>query len=173
MDTNTTATTTAENSKPGVNENFISKEKLTTEDIALLLKHSCPSLNEQFSFKHAVNICIFMNKIKNVNKIKKELNDILEHKKALPFIVFNTGVRHKTKQGPGRYPEKRIKIILKGLKCFFATLAQKKNTDFSQAEIHTRATEGIKIKKLNYKAFGRANIKKNTKVNIYFKLTKI
>lgn len=54
---------------------------------------------------------------------KQYLNDVLEHKRCIPFIKFNGGIgrtklaiREGNASCQGRFPEKSIKIILKLLR---------------------------------------------------------
>ena len=57
------------------------------------------------SFKQGVEICNFI-KNKRVSDAKKVLEKVLEKKEAVPFRIYNRDLGHKTKIGPGRYPEK-------------------------------------------------------------------
>ncbi len=65
------------------------------------------------STKQAVEICNFI-RGKNVDRAIKELNDVIDKKAAIPFKRFNRGgVGNKPGIGPGRYPEKACREILK------------------------------------------------------------
>ena len=57
------------------------------------------------SFKQSVEICSFI-KNRNVNDAKKILQDAAEKKAAISFKRYNWDLGHKTKIGPGSYPEK-------------------------------------------------------------------
>lgn len=57
------------------------------------------------SFKQSVEICNFI-KNRNVGEAKKILEGAAAGKKAIPFRIYNRDLGHKTKIGPGRYPEK-------------------------------------------------------------------
>ena len=65
-----------------------------------------------FSFKQSVEICSFI-KNRSVVAAKKILNNVAEHKSAIPFKRFNFDLSHKTKIGPGRYPEKASKEFIR------------------------------------------------------------
>jgi large subunit ribosomal protein L22 len=71
--------------------------------------------NASISTKMSVEICSFIRK-KNLVKAKEMLQEIIEKKKALPIKRYNKDLAHKKKIGPGRYPEKACKEILKLLK---------------------------------------------------------
>lgn len=64
------------------------------------------------SFKQSVEICGFI-KNKNINQAKKILKDSVEKKSPIPFKRFVHDIGHKKKIGPGRYPEKSSKEIIK------------------------------------------------------------
>ena len=64
------------------------------------------------SLKQSVEICRFI-KYRNVSDAKKMLENVIEKKAAVPFNRYNTDLGHKTKIGPGRYPEKASKEFIK------------------------------------------------------------
>lgn len=64
------------------------------------------------SFKQSVEICSFI-KNRNVAAAKKILNNVVEHKLAIPFKRYNFDLSHKKKIGPGRYPEKASREFIK------------------------------------------------------------
>ena len=64
------------------------------------------------SVKQSVEICRFIEH-KNVTQAKKILQDVIEQKKAIPFKRYTFDLGHKKKIGPGRYPEKASKEIIK------------------------------------------------------------
>lgn len=57
------------------------------------------------SFKQSVEICSFIRN-KKADDAKKMLQKVVEKKIAVPFKRFNFDLGHKTKIGPGRFPEK-------------------------------------------------------------------
>ena len=64
------------------------------------------------SFKQSVEVCAFI-KNKNVNYAKKILKNVIEKKIAIPFRRYNWDLSHKKNIGPGRFPEKVSKELLK------------------------------------------------------------
>ena len=64
------------------------------------------------SAKQSVEICSFI-KNKGVQEAKNILKKDIEKKQAGPFKRYNRDRGHKTKIGPGRYPEKASEEILK------------------------------------------------------------
>jgi large subunit ribosomal protein L22 len=56
------------------------------------------------SFKQSVEICSHI-RGRKVVYAKKILNNVIEHKSAIPFKRFNFDLSHKKKTGPARYPE--------------------------------------------------------------------
>ena len=63
------------------------------------------------SFKQSVEICNFI-KNKSVSEAKKVLDKVVDKKAAVPFRIYNRDLGHKTKIGPGRYPEKASKHFI-------------------------------------------------------------
>ena len=64
------------------------------------------------SKKYAVEICSFI-KNKTIAKAKNELGNVIEEKQAIPIKRFTNGAGHKTKIGPGAYPKKASKEIIR------------------------------------------------------------
>ncbi len=64
------------------------------------------------SVKFSVEICRYI-KNKNVRLAKKMLQDVIDKKKAVPFRRYNSDLSHKTKIGPGRFPEKASKEFIR------------------------------------------------------------
>lgn len=64
------------------------------------------------STKHAIEICSFIRN-KQLSKAKGILTGVMNKKLAIPFKRFNSDVGHKTKIGPGRFPTKASKELLK------------------------------------------------------------
>jgi len=78
------------------------------------------------STKQSIEICKLI-KGKSVEKAKKILENV--EKKAVPFTRFNRDVGHKPGIGPGRYPIKTAKNILKVLKNAETNASQKGLSD--------------------------------------------
>ena len=64
------------------------------------------------SFKQGVEICKFIENKKTAD-VKKTLQGVIDKKIAVPFNRYNWDLGHKKKIGPGRYPEKASKHIIK------------------------------------------------------------
>jgi len=65
------------------------------------------------STKHSIEICNFI-RGRKLEKAKALLNEVINHKIAVPFKKFNKDVGHrKGKIASGRYPENACKAILK------------------------------------------------------------
>ena len=64
------------------------------------------------SFKQSVEVCSFIEK-KSAADAKKILQKVAENKLAIPFRRFNRDMGHKKKIGPGRYPGKTSKELMK------------------------------------------------------------
>ena len=63
------------------------------------------------STKYSVEICNFIRN-KNFNIARKQIQDIVEMKKALPIRRFGWDLGHKKEVGPGTYPVKAGKHFL-------------------------------------------------------------
>jgi large subunit ribosomal protein L22 len=63
------------------------------------------------SFKQAIEICNFLRN-KRLSFAKESLQEVIEHKKAIPMKRFNKNVGHKKGISSGRYPEKASSEIL-------------------------------------------------------------
>jgi len=64
------------------------------------------------SFKQSVEICNFIRN-KNINDAKETLQNVMEKKIAIPFKIYDFDLGHKKKIGPGRYPYKSSKEIIR------------------------------------------------------------
>lgn len=76
------------------------------------------------STKKSIEVCNFV-RGKSVQKAKRLLNDVLEMKAAVPFRRFFEGAGHKKGIGPGKYPIKTCKDILKIIELAEANAANK------------------------------------------------
>ena len=64
------------------------------------------------SRKDSIEICNFI-RGKKIAKVKEELKDVIDIKKAVPIKRFNKDRGHKKKIGPGKYPKKAAQEILR------------------------------------------------------------
>ncbi|MFH1054394.1 MAG: 50S ribosomal protein L22 [Candidatus Woesearchaeota archaeon] len=85
------------------------------------------------STKQSIEICKFISK-KKVDEARSMLQKVIEKKMAVPYTRFNGDIGHKRKIGPGRYPQKASKAILKMLNDIDAN-AQFKGLNTSQLVI--------------------------------------
>lgn len=114
------------------------------------------------SFKQSVEICSMMRN-RDLSYAKDILSKVIEHKKAVPFRRFRHNIGHKTKIGPGRYPEKASNEILKLINSVEAN-AQFKGLNTSNLVItHINANEAGKVMRAGRKRSRRA---KRTNVEI-------
>lgn len=67
--------------------------------------------NVPISTKTAAMIAQFI-KGKTPKRAQRDLNDVLKHKQAVPFTRYTEGAGHKTKIGPGKFPQKATNTFL-------------------------------------------------------------
>jgi len=72
----------------------------------------CVGIGLPVSRKDSIEICSFI-RGKKISRVKSELKEIIDIKKALPIKRFNKNLGHKKKIGPGKYPKKTAEEILK------------------------------------------------------------
>lgn len=125
------------------------------ENMARALGRALP-----ISFKQSVEICSLIRN-KSLNYAKDVLKKVMEHKKAVPFRRFRHNIGHKTKIGPGRYPEKASNEILKMINSVEAN-AQFKGINTSNLIIaHISANEAGKVMHS-----GRKRSRKSKRTNV-------
>ncbi len=79
----------------------------------------------QISTKQSVEICNFI-RGKDVNKARMLLQEVIEHKKAIPYKRYNKDTGHKPgKIAAGRYPEKAATHFIKLLTTAIANAENK------------------------------------------------
>ena len=112
------------------------------------------------SFKQSVEICSLI-RDRDLSYAKDALSKIVEHKKAVPFRRFRHNIGHKTKIGPGRYPERASNEILKLMNSVEAN-AQFKGLNTANLVItHINANEAGKVMRA-----GRKRSRKAKRTNI-------
>ncbi len=115
-----------------------SYKEYNKENMARALGSALP-----ISFKQSVEICSFI-KNKDITEAKRILNNVADHKAAVPFKRFNFDLSHKTKIGPGRYPEKASKEFIRLIEAVEAN-AQFKGMNTSKLVIsHISANKASK-----------------------------
>ncbi len=111
----------------------------------------------RISYKDAVEVLRAI-RGKRVEDAKRILEDVIKLKRPVPYRTYHGKVGHRRGQGfgPGRYPVKAAKAILKVLENAIAN-AEYKGLDTERLWIvHAVAHKGPKIKKYIPRAFGRA-----------------
>jgi len=122
-------------------------------------------VNAPISTKHSVEVANFIRK-KELQKTKKLLQEVLDHKKAIPFKRYNRDVGHKAGNiASGRYPEKTILMFLKLLKTAEAN-AENNGLDTSKLII----AENKADKATQQWHSGRLRRRKMKNTHIYVKL---
>ncbi len=102
--------------------------KYKKENMAKVVGRALP-----ISTKFAVEICSFI-RHKNLSDAKKILQEVIELKRAIPFRRYKRDLSHKKEVGPGRYPKKASKEVLKLIESVEAN-AQFKGLNTSNLEI--------------------------------------
>lgn len=67
--------------------------------------------NVPVSTKTAVMVAQFL-RGKSVKRAQRDLQEVLKYEQAVPFTRFSEGAGHKTKIGPGKFPQKAAKHFL-------------------------------------------------------------
>jgi large subunit ribosomal protein L22 len=103
------------------------------------------------------------------SEAKEYLNGVIEMKISVPFRRYNKEVGHRKGQqgfGPGGYPVKVAKLLLKLLDQLEAN-AEFKGLDIERLRIiHASALRGRKIIKFIPRAFGRSSLQRRELVHI-------
>ncbi len=95
------------------------------------------------SAKQGIEICNFI-RGKDIQKARDTLNEVIDMKKPIPFTRFTEGAGHKHGIGPGKYPVKACREILKLVNLVEAN-AQHNGLDTSSLVIiHACAKKGPK-----------------------------
>ena len=68
--------------------------------------------NVPLSTKTAVMVAQFL-RGKSVKRAQRDLKEVLTYEQAVPFTRFSEGAGHKTKIGPGKFPQKAAEHFLK------------------------------------------------------------
>ncbi len=102
----------------------------------------------------------------NAEKAKKYLNEIIEMKRALPTVFHKKKRAHKKGIGPGSYPKKAAKYMLKILENAENNAEYKGFDVESMKIIHISAYKGRIIRGIMPRAYGRATDKNTSTTNI-------
>ena len=108
------------------------------------------------SMKDAIAVCAFL-KGKDLQYAKNYLEDVVAKKKAIPYRRFLDSRSHrKGGMGPGRYPVKVAKHVLKVLENA-ENNADYKDMDVDNLQIfHIAAKKGMTMKRYMSRAHGRS-----------------
>ena len=126
-------------------------------------RHVRASMREKkISHKHAREIASAIKGL-TVEKARDYLQDVIKHKRSIPFRRFKNQVGHRTDPGvmAGRYPEKAVTEVLKLLDNLESN-AEYKGMDMDRLKIiNAPAQKGVIIQRLIPRAQGRATPKNN------------
>ena len=115
--------------------------------------------------KDSRNICYVIRGM-NLDKAKSYLEEIIEMKRALPAVFHKQKVAHQKGIGPGSYPQKAARYMLKVLKNA-ENNAEYKGFDVESMKItHIATYRGRTIKGFMPRAHGRATDKNTLTTNI-------
>ena len=111
--------------------------------------------NLPISLKDAVNLCRTLKGMR-LNNAKDYLEDVINKKKAVPYFRYLNSISHRRGIGPGRYPVKEAKYILKVIENAEAN-AENKDLDTDNLYImHIAAHKGEIYKRYMPRAMGRS-----------------
>ncbi len=111
--------------------------------------------NLPLSLKDSVNLCRALKGMK-LDDAKDFLEDVIKKKRAVPYFRYLDSVSHRRGIGPGRYPVKEAKHILKVLENAEAN-AEDKDLDTDNLYImHIAANKGEVYKRYVPRAMGRS-----------------
>lgn len=113
------------------------------------------------SYKNTYNVCQAIKGWK-LEEARKYLNDVLAHKRCIPFRRHNSGVGRcaqakEFKHTQGRWPEKSIKVVL-GLLKNAESNAEFKNLETDKLKVtHVSVNRAPQGRRRTYRAHGRIN----------------
>ncbi len=121
--------------------------------------------NLPISIKDAVNLCRSLKGMK-LDDAKDYLEDVMNKRKAVPYFRYLDSISHHRGIGPGRYPVKEAKYILKVLENAEAN-AENKDLDTDNLYImHIAAHKGEIYKRYTPRAMGRSTEIRRDQVHI-------
>jgi large subunit ribosomal protein L22 len=122
--------------------------------------------------KDSINLAYALKGMKTENA-KKYLEEIINLKRPLPAIFHNKKRAHQKRIGPGSYPQKAAKYMLKTIENA-ENNAEYKGFDLENMIItHISAYEGRVIKGIMPRAHGRATDKNEKTTNIEIVLEEV
>ncbi len=121
--------------------------------------------NLPISLKDSVNLCRALKGMK-LDDAKEYLEGIIKKKRAVPYFRYLDSISHRRGIGPGKYPVKEAKYILKVLENAEAN-AENKDLDTDNLYImHIAAHKGQIYKRYMPRAFGRSTEIRRDRVHI-------
>lgn len=121
--------------------------------------------NLPISIKDAVNLCRSLKGMK-LDDAKDYLEDVMNKRKAVPYFRYLDSISHRRGIGPGKYPVKEAKYILKVLENAEAN-AENKDLDTDNLYImHIAAHKGEVYKRYTPRAMGRSTEIRRDQVHI-------
>ena len=121
--------------------------------------------NLPISLKDSVNLCRALKGMK-LDDAKEYLEDIIKKRRAVPYFRYLDSISHRRGIGPGKYPVKEAKYILKVLENAEAN-AENKDLDTDNLYImHIAAHKGQIYKRYMPRAFGRSTEIRRDRVHI-------
>ena len=126
-------------------------------------RHVRASMREKkVSHKHTREIAVAIKGL-TIEKARDYLQNVLTHKRSIPFKRFKNQVGHRTDPGvmSGRYPEKAVTEVLKLLDNLESN-AEYKGMDLDRLKIiNATAQKGVIIQRIMPRAQGRATANNN------------
>ena len=121
--------------------------------------------NLPLSLKDSVNLCRALKGMR-LEDAKEFLEDVIHKRRAVPYFRYLDSISHRRGIGPGRYPVKEAKHILKVLENAEAN-AENKELDTDNLYIfHIAAHKGQVYKRFTPKAYGRSAEIRRDRVHI-------
>ena len=120
------------------------------------------------SFKQAIEICRFV-RGKRLDVAKRMLNEVMDMKRPVPYRKFRGSVGHrKGSVGPGRYPVKAARAILRTLENAEANAEMnlKVASDEDLYVWHIASSKGMTQEAFFARAHGRTSPKRRETVNV-------
>ncbi len=121
--------------------------------------------NLPLSLKDSVNLCRALKGMK-LDDAKDYLEDVIKKKKAVPYFRYLDSISHRKGMGPGRYPVKEAKYILKVLENAEANAEDKELDTDSLYIMHIAAHKGEVYKRYMPRAMGRSTEIRRDRVHI-------
>ena len=115
--------------------------------------------------KDSINLAHALKGMKS-EEAKKYLENIIEKKQALPAVVHNGKLAHQKGTGPGSFPQKAARYMLKMIENAENNAEYKGYTVENMKITHISAYKGRMIKGIMPRAHGRATNKNKMTTNI-------